>query len=118
MGTPIGRYPEDTYDGVGTNSLGNPWYLTTAALGEYHFLRAHKLMRSDPVRGEREAKLGGSFVRRIQYHTPVDLALAEQYSRWDGYAMGAVHLTWSYASMLSMDRALRTGMTKPIPVKR
>ena len=28
------RYPEDTYDGISTSSLGNPWYLTTLALAE------------------------------------------------------------------------------------
>jgi len=34
LGIPIGRYPEDVYDGVGT-SLGNPWFLTTAAMAEF-----------------------------------------------------------------------------------
>jgi len=36
LGIPIGRYPEDVYDGVGT-SLGNPWYLTTAAMAEFMY---------------------------------------------------------------------------------
>jgi glucoamylase len=30
----IGRYAEDIYDGLGT-SRGNPWFLCTAAIGEY-----------------------------------------------------------------------------------
>jgi len=30
------RYPEDVYDGTGT-SLGNPWYLTTAAMAELFY---------------------------------------------------------------------------------
>jgi glucoamylase len=30
----IGRYLEDTYDGVSTNSRGNPWFLGTAAFAE------------------------------------------------------------------------------------
>ncbi|KAJ3052547.1 Glucoamylase, intracellular sporulation-specific [Rhizophlyctis rosea] len=30
----IGRYPEDRYDGIGTSSLGNPWFLTTLAYAE------------------------------------------------------------------------------------
>jgi glucoamylase len=30
----IGRYSEDTYDGVNTNARGNPWFLATAALAE------------------------------------------------------------------------------------
>lgn len=33
LGIPVGRYPEDVYDGVGT-SLGNPWYLATSAMAE------------------------------------------------------------------------------------
>jgi glucoamylase len=36
-GIAIGRYPEDEYDGVHTGSAGNPWVLTTAALGEFHY---------------------------------------------------------------------------------
>lgn len=38
LGIPIGRYPDDVYDGTGT-SQGNPWYLCTAAMAE-HFYRA------------------------------------------------------------------------------
>nr|P42042.1 RecName: Full=Glucoamylase; AltName: Full=1,4-alpha-D-glucan glucohydrolase; AltName: Full=Glucan 1,4-alpha-glucosidase; Flags: Precursor [Blastobotrys adeninivorans]CAA86997.1 glucoamylase precursor [Blastobotrys adeninivorans] len=34
LGIPVGRYPEDVYDGVGT-SQGNPWYLTTMAMAEF-----------------------------------------------------------------------------------
>ncbi|KAI9670683.1 MAG: glycoside hydrolase 15 protein [Alyxoria varia] len=34
LGIPVGRYPEDTYDGLETSGLGNPWYLTTLALAE------------------------------------------------------------------------------------
>mgnify|MGYP003402205089 CR=1 FL=1 len=32
-----GRYPEDTYDGMVSGSIGNPWFLTTNALGEYYY---------------------------------------------------------------------------------
>lgn len=34
-GTAIGRYPEDTYDGSGTNHQGHPWFLTTLAFAEF-----------------------------------------------------------------------------------
>lgn len=39
LGTAIGRYPEDRYDGHRTDSSGNPWFLTTLAMAEflYHF---------------------------------------------------------------------------------
>lgn len=36
LGIPIGRYPEDVYNGVDT-SLGNPWFLTTAAMSEFMY---------------------------------------------------------------------------------
>ncbi|KAI8100064.1 Six-hairpin glycosidase-like protein [Halteromyces radiatus] len=36
-GVAMGRYPEDRYDGYGT-SMGNPWFLTTAAMAELYYL--------------------------------------------------------------------------------
>ncbi len=36
LGVAIGRYPEDTYDGLRTDSLGNPWFLATLAYAEYY----------------------------------------------------------------------------------
>jgi glucoamylase len=36
IGTAIGRYPEDEYNGVGT-SQGNPWFLGTALLAELYY---------------------------------------------------------------------------------
>ncbi|KAJ3014528.1 UNVERIFIED_CONTAM: Glucoamylase, intracellular sporulation-specific [Siphonaria sp. JEL0065] len=38
----IGRYPEDTYDGYSTDSLGNPWFLATTAFAELSFAVADK----------------------------------------------------------------------------
>ncbi|GAB7358770.1 hypothetical protein MBLNU230_g3996t1 [Neophaeotheca triangularis] len=36
IGIPVGRYPEDVYNGVGTEENGgNPWYLTTAAMAQF-----------------------------------------------------------------------------------
>lgn len=38
LGIAIGRYPEDAYNGTGTQAGGgNPWYLTTAALAEFMY---------------------------------------------------------------------------------
>ena len=38
LGIPIGRYPEDVYNGTGTQTNGgNPWYLCTAAMAEYMY---------------------------------------------------------------------------------
>jgi glucoamylase len=42
-GVAIGRYPEDRYDGHRTDSEGNPWFLTTLALAEYHYRVASTL---------------------------------------------------------------------------
>lgn len=41
LGTAIGRYPEDNYDGYASGSAGNPWFLATTAFAElyYHVVR-------------------------------------------------------------------------------
>jgi glucoamylase len=36
-GVPIGRYPEDKYNGYDSTKLGNPWYLATAAYAELYY---------------------------------------------------------------------------------
>lgn len=46
LGTAIGRYPEDQYDGYATGKSGNPWFLTTAALASYHYKVARALKNS------------------------------------------------------------------------
>jgi glucoamylase len=42
-----------------------------------------------------------AFMRRVKYHAPADMRLAEEYDRDDGSSTGAVDLTWSYASVLN-----------------
>ncbi len=37
FGIALGRYPGDTYDGVRTNSVGNPWFITTQAAAEIYY---------------------------------------------------------------------------------
>lgn len=38
LGIPVGRYPEDVYNGTGTQTNGgNPWYLCTAAFAQYMY---------------------------------------------------------------------------------
>ncbi|KAK4541511.1 hypothetical protein LTR36_007957 [Oleoguttula mirabilis] len=38
LGIPIGRYPEDVYNGTGTlTNGGNPWYLCTAAMSQFMY---------------------------------------------------------------------------------
>ena len=41
LGIPVGRYPEDVYNGTGTQENGgNPWYLCTAAMAQYMYATA------------------------------------------------------------------------------
>ncbi len=47
LGIPVGRYPEDTYNGVLTNSLGNPWYLCTSAFAELFYRAATQFVQVD-----------------------------------------------------------------------
>jgi glucoamylase len=42
-GPMIGRYPEDTYDGVQTGKLGNPWFLNTHYVAEFYYKLADAL---------------------------------------------------------------------------
>lgn len=37
LGIAIGRYPEDTYDGVSTNGVGNPWFIGSQAAAEVYY---------------------------------------------------------------------------------
>ena len=47
IGIPIGRYPEDVYDGYGTETNGgNPWFLCTAALAELFYRASNELRTS------------------------------------------------------------------------
>ena len=47
IGIPIGRYPEDVYDGYGTEiNGGNPWFLCTVAMAELFYRAANELRTS------------------------------------------------------------------------
>ncbi|KAF2664273.1 hypothetical protein BT63DRAFT_379173 [Microthyrium microscopicum] len=44
LGIPIGRYPEDVYNGDGTSpNGGNPWFLATAAMAELFYRAASEI---------------------------------------------------------------------------
>jgi glucoamylase len=53
LGTAIGRYPEDTYDGVGVESKGNPWFLATAAYAEYCYRLAADYQKTGTIKVNR-----------------------------------------------------------------
>ena len=61
LGTAIGRYPEDRFDGYSL-TLGNPWFLATNAIAELHFrLASHvKTAEVTPLTSE-----SASFFARV-----------------------------------------------------
>ncbi|CAN6674817.1 hypothetical protein TRVA0_067S00100 [Trichomonascus vanleenenianus] len=48
LGIPVGRYPEDVYNGTGT-SEGNPWYLTTSAMAELLYKAAAEYISAGEI---------------------------------------------------------------------
>ncbi|KAB8556618.1 hypothetical protein FH972_025655 [Carpinus fangiana] len=139
LAPPVGRYPEDVYDGVAT-SQGNPWYMTTATVAEYLYRTALSFQSSSSITvseislpfwtyfapipggtygssryqinhkytGRDRARMldalhgwGDTFLRTVQYYTPPDKRLSEEFNRETGLPRGAADLTWSYASLLS-----------------
>lgn len=50
LGIPIGRYPEDVYNGTGTQTNGgNPWFLCTAALAELFYRASNELLAANSL---------------------------------------------------------------------
>lgn len=142
-GTVIGRYDEDVYFG------GNPWVLTTAALGELYFRSAAVFAKKGEIRvtaenanffnfvlNEANQSLsvvpgqifsatdsrfglirsalmlaGDDQILRIHYHANPDGSLFEQIQRNTGYMTAAPHLTWSYASYLTLISARKAAQS-------
>lgn len=48
LGNPVGRYPEDVYNGVGTGE-GNPWYLCTAAVSQLLYQAAEEFKSAGSI---------------------------------------------------------------------
>lgn len=50
LGIPIGRYPEDVYNGSASEANGgNPWYLTTAAVAQFMYAASEEYSGSGKV---------------------------------------------------------------------
>ncbi|MBC7693166.1 MAG: glycoside hydrolase family 15 protein [Methylotenera sp.] len=45
----LGRYPEDIYDGVTNHGQGNPWFLSTQAMAEFHYKLAAQIRNARAV---------------------------------------------------------------------
>jgi glucoamylase len=129
----IGRYPEDKYDGDGI-TVGNPWFLCTAAAGEILYRAAAEVDGSslqqnistlrrkvittfnpsiDDSDGEYDpddvywsfVNAGDQFLRIIQIYSGPNGSMAEQIDGDKGYQRGARDLTWSYGAFLDTANA-------------
>ena len=105
-GIAMGRYPEDTYDGYQTGQVGNPWFILTLALGEYHFLKAKALCAfmsdaNNTALISDHLKKGNAQLQRVRQHQDSEFRMDEQFNRHHGYMQGARDLTWSYTSLIN-----------------
>ncbi len=100
LGVSIGRYPEDRYDGYGTNGSGNPWFLSTLAIAEYDCLQN---------RGQKTRPSEAQF-QRVLFHSDRKGGLSEQFNRDTGFMQGAIELTWSHNSFLTA--SMRCGLMR------
>lgn len=106
IGIAMGRYPEDTYDGYQTGKSGNPWFILTLALGEYHFQKAKSeclsATGSDAYILARDHFIkGNAQLMRVKIHQDSEFNMDEQFNKTTGYMQGARDLTWSYTSLLN-----------------
>ncbi len=112
LGISIGRYPEDVYDGNGFSG-GNPWFLATAAVGEYYCRLARRIQsttqntiqiadlntKRSQQRDKNFRQRGLGFIERVAFHAGEDLNMSEQFNRYTGYRQGARTLSWSFAAL-------------------
>ncbi|KAI8329195.1 Six-hairpin glycosidase-like protein [Blakeslea trispora] len=135
LGTSIGRYPDDIYDGYGL-SIGNPWFIGTAAYAELYYLAVQEWREQGLVINainrpffERMVNLcpnqtyfepgtlaleqlldqvnarADKFLATIEYHQAHNGSMSEQFDRVTGYMAGARDLTWSHAAFISAVQA-------------
>ena len=97
----MGRYPGDTYDGYRSDSLGNPWFILTAAMAEYYYTQAKLLPNTPPFQHQITNFIaqGDDYLTLIKYYAP-DLTMKEQINRSTGVQQGAESLTWNYVALL------------------
>ncbi|CCH46510.1 Glucoamylase [Wickerhamomyces ciferrii] len=129
LAPPTGRYPEDVYNGTGTQE-GNPWFLSSNTIAEYFFLIVKDFQDAGVIQvselslpfwkyytGVSEVGTiskdseqfdqviqsligwGDAYIRTVKYYAGEDGHLSEQYDKNNGVIRGARDLTWSYASL-------------------
>lgn len=104
LGVAVGRYPEDRYDGYQTSGVGNPWFLSTLALGEYYCL-ARKETKDIKYKNLTEKQFA-----RVLFHTDRKGGMSEQFNHVSGHMQGARELTWSHNAF--MTAMIRCGFLK------
>ncbi|KAG1465956.1 hypothetical protein G6F46_001512 [Rhizopus delemar] len=133
LGTAIGRYPEDVYDGY-EKSEGNPWFLATAAYAELYYLaieewkqKGIEINKVNKPFFERIAPFdygtyapnsdqwqqiiskvsteADKFLATVQFHQQANGSMSEQFNRNTGRMQGARDLTWSHAAFISAVKA-------------
>lgn len=70
LGTAIGRYPEDTYDGHITGGNGNPWFLATNAFAEFCYRASTAYRHSGKIQ---ITGLNADFLKSLGNMTGADL---------------------------------------------
>ncbi len=104
LGVSIGRYPEDRYDGYETSKLGNPWFLSTLALGEYFCLLKTQLAENGKLTKNLAKKLTDiteAQFKRALYHSDRTGGMSEQFNHRTGIMQGATELTWSHNAFMT-----------------
>lgn len=104
LGVSIGRYPEDRYDGYVTSKLGNPWFLSTLALGEYFCLTKEQLAGRGKLSKELSRQLTEVTEKQFQralFHSDRKGAMSEQFNSSTGLMQGAYELTWSHNAFMT-----------------
>ncbi|HXH30198.1 MAG TPA: glycoside hydrolase family 15 protein [Bacteriovoracaceae bacterium] len=104
LGVAIGRYPEDRYDGYQTSGSGNPWFLSTLALGEYMCL-----LRTETKSQKMNDMIEKQFSRAL-FHSDRKGSMSEQFNSTSGLMQGARQLTWSHNAF--MTAMMRCGLVK------
>ncbi|HVJ64912.1 MAG TPA: glycoside hydrolase family 15 protein [Bdellovibrionota bacterium] len=129
-GAMIGRYPEDTYNGLETGKRGNPWFLNTFYMAEFYYKLAAALDARGELRVDNTSRTfwklfvgnetlltkerqpqWNELMLKLVKHGDAILAhartyvgeagnLAEQIHRDEGRQVGARDLSWSYSSFL------------------
>ena len=104
LGVGIGRYPEDRYDGYTTTKMGNPWFLSTIALGEYYCLLKDELNKTGKLTSLLSKNLTDmteNQFKRVLFQSDRVGHLSEQFNHVTGTMQGAVDLTWSHNSFMT-----------------